>query len=235
MNINNNLSDSSSSLLSPSVDRHSSSESSFFDCQSSCNTSILDELDELDEEFTSIETLLPLYEHSTTYYDSFVQSFSELVLKHKLSDEAANDFLSLTKSVLPTPNNVPKNIKKIYNDILKNRNQYVHPFYYCKNCKQCSQDKICSNCRSDCIIFNTLDVTYQIKSIINRDNIRDKLILSKNYYTGNNETLKTCLYGSVYQEYLKTKRCDVTISLCLNSDGAPLERNELVASHCQNY
>ena len=134
MNINNNLSDSSSSLLSPSVDRHSSSESSFFDCQSSCNTSILDELDELDEEFTSIETLLPLYEHSTTYYDSFVQSFSELVLKHKLSDEAANDFLSLTKSVLPTPNNVPKNIKKIYNDILKNRNQYVHPFYYCKNC-----------------------------------------------------------------------------------------------------
>ena len=28
--------------------------------------------------------------------------------------------------------------------------------------------------------------------------------------------------GSVYQEYLITKRCDVTISLCLNSDGAPL-------------
>ena len=40
MNINNNLSDLSASLLSPSVDRHSSSESSFFDCQSSCNTSI---------------------------------------------------------------------------------------------------------------------------------------------------------------------------------------------------
>ena len=145
MNINNNLSDSSSSLLSPSVDRHSSSESSFFDCQSSCNTSILDELDELDEEFTSIESLLPLYEHSTTYYDSFVQSFSELVLKHKLSDEAANDFLSLTKSVLPTPNNVPKNIKKIYNDILKNRNQYVHPFYYCKNCKNLNLSNLIIN------------------------------------------------------------------------------------------
>ena len=161
-----------------SIDGSSSSDSSYYDCESSCNTSILSESD---EDFDSVDRFLPLYQNSTNKYDDYIESFYELVLKHKLSDEGANDFLSLTKSILPSPNNVPKSIKKIHDDILEDRNQYVHSFYYCKSCKQIMQDKLCNICKGDCIYFLVLDVIYQIKSIINRENIKNKLLQTQNY------------------------------------------------------
>ena len=217
--INNDLNESLSPLSSMSIDGSSSSDSSYYDCESSCNTSILSESD---EDFDSVDRFLPLYQNSTNKYDDYIESFYELVLKHKLSDEGANDFLSLTKSILPSPNNVPKSIKKIHDDILEDRNQYVHSFYYCKSCKQIMQDKLCNICKGDCIYFLVLDVIYQIKSIINRENIKNKLLQTQNYCPSNKEFLSTCLDGSVYQDYLRKNKYDITISLCLNSDGAPL-------------
>ena len=47
-----------------------------------------------------------LYEGTDISHDDFLQKFSKISIKHKLSDSARNDFLKLFASVLPYPNNV---------------------------------------------------------------------------------------------------------------------------------
>lgn len=212
------LNESISSLLNESLNETSSVKSNF-DCSSSCNTSILDQTD---ENIDCNNDLLPLYKNSTLNYDSFIESYSQLIFKHKLSDEAANDFLSfLSKSVLPGPNNMPKSVNNMYKNILEDRNQYINKIYFCKSCQQSQQEISCNISSNDCIYFITLDVVYQIQSIISRVNIREKLKCSSNNIM-DKDVLSTSLDGSVYQDYLQHKNCDLIISLCLNTDGAPL-------------
>jgi hypothetical protein len=64
-------------------------------------------------------------------------------------------------------------------------------------------------------------VAYQIYSIINRHSIREKILENKNRKKFK-ETFSSCLDGSIYQGYLKKEQHNVTISLCLNTDGAPV-------------
>ena len=47
-----------------------------------------------------------LYEGTDISHDDFLQKFSQISNKHKLSDSARNDFLKFFASVLPYPNNV---------------------------------------------------------------------------------------------------------------------------------
>ena len=77
------LNESISSLLNESLNETSSVKSNF-DCSSSCNTSILDQTD---ENIDCNNDLLPLYKNSTLNYDSFIESYSQLIFKHKLSDK----------------------------------------------------------------------------------------------------------------------------------------------------
>jgi hypothetical protein len=51
-----------------------------------------------------------LYPNSLIDVDSFINSFSAIIFKIKLSDNAVRDFLKLTNSILPQPNNCPKSI-----------------------------------------------------------------------------------------------------------------------------
>ena len=69
--------------------------------------------------------------------------------------------------------------------------------------------------------FITLDVGHQLKSLVDRKDIFQELIENKNKNQYNN-ILATTLDGSVYQKYLNQTDSDISLSLSLNSDGAPL-------------
>ncbi len=104
---------------------------------------------------------------------------------------------------------------------MKDREQYINRIYFCKTCQTCKTGKECNICRSENIYFVILDVAYQIYSIFHRHSIREKILVNKNRKKFK-ETFSSCLDGSIYQDYLKKEQHDVTISLCLNTDGAPV-------------
>jgi hypothetical protein len=163
-----------------------------------------------------------LYPNSLIDVDSFINSFSAIVFKHKLSDNAVRDILKLTNSILPQPNNCPKNIKKIHKKLFGIKDKYIKNYFYCSNCQKLSSDsKSCDTCQTQLINFITLDVSYQLKSLVDRKDIFQELIENKNKNQYNN-ILATTLDGSVYQKYLNQTDSDISLSLSLNSDGAPL-------------
>jgi hypothetical protein len=79
----------------------------------------------------------------------------------------------------------------------------------------------CPVCKSENIYFITLDVAFEIKSIIRRQNIREKLLKNQNENLIN-PFMESCKDGVIYQDYLRTSNFDISISLCLNTDGAPV-------------
>ena len=215
------LSSTSSSSYHPLVKITTTSSSSSED---SSNKSFISFTYDSDAEYSSnsdeYQNDKQLFKDSSNDYNSFIKSILSLMFKHKLSDETIKDFLLLIKKVLPVPNTCPKSVNKIYDAILDNRSKYLQRFFYCKNCLKDMEIEMCNTCKNENIYFFTLDVIYQIKSIINRNNIRENLIKNKMKILG--QKLKTCTDGSLYQDYLAKIKYDLTISLCLNTDGAPM-------------
>jgi hypothetical protein len=215
---------SSLSFINKTKTSSSSSSSSSTDhsllniTSSSCDTNESDEEDSYDDNLeVSTEKL---YADSTINYESFMESLSSLMFRHNLNDETVKDLLSLTKSILPHPNICPRSANKIYDSILKERNNYINRYFFCKNCQLSIETEICKSCKTESISYIILDVIYQIQSILSRSKIIEKLFQVKNNKT--TSTLNSCLDGSIYQDYLKNNKYDLTVSLCLNTDGAPM-------------
>jgi hypothetical protein len=163
-----------------------------------------------------------LFENSPTSVDSLVKSVLNLMYKHRLSDEAVKDYLKLMKSTLINPNKCPSSVKAIYDHVLKERDNYITRNFFCKNCQKCMESMECPVCKGENIYFITLDVAFQIKSIIRRQSIREKLLKNQNENLINPFILESCKDGVIYQDYLRTSNFDISISLCLNTDGAPV-------------
>ena len=83
-----------------------------------------------------------------------------LIFKHRMNDASIKDQLKLFKSTLPSPNNCPKSVNAVYDYILKDREEYIKRFYFCKTCQNIVTDKECNICRSENIYFLILDVVY---------------------------------------------------------------------------
>ena len=126
------------------------------------------------------------------------------ISRHNLNDETVKDLLSLTKSILPHPNICPRSVNKIYDSILKERNNYINRDFFCKNCQLSIETEICKSCKTESISDIILDVIYQIQSILSRSKIIEKLFQVKNNKT--TSTLNSCLDGSIYQDYLKNNK-----------------------------
>jgi hypothetical protein len=203
-------------LSSSSSDENDSNETSVI----SFNNNDQSDFESVESSDSDVNNEAELYKNSSTSVESLINSVLSLMFKHRMSDEGAKDYLKLIKSTLPTPNKCPGSIKAIYDYILKDRENLIIRHYFCKNCQVCNMNTQCETCKSENIYFITLDVPFQIKSIINRPNIRQEIIQNRKYKSSN--SLASCQDGAIYQDYLKTTNYDLNISLCLNTDGAPV-------------
>ena len=137
--------------------------------------------------------------NSPASVEQFINALLPLIFKHRMNDSSIKDQLKLFKSTLPSPNNCPQCVNAVNDYFLKDREEYIKRFYFCKTCQNIVTDKECNICRSENIYFLILDVVYQIYSIINRPSIREKILEIKNRKIFK-DTFSSFLDGSIYQD-----------------------------------
>jgi hypothetical protein len=76
-----------------------------------------------------------MFLNSPTSVEEFINALLPLIFKHRMNDASIKDQLKLFKPTLLSSNNCPKSVNAIYDFILKDREQYINLFYFCKTCQ----------------------------------------------------------------------------------------------------
>jgi len=241
-NHNNDANDATQSILNNNDDslEDNSNNERFYESSEDdepyheSHSSDLEKDSDLDDDSNfNLETNAFLFSNSNIQLKELYMSLLGLKFKHKLSDLALDDFIKLIKIILPSPNNCAKTYKAItkYFNIEASSNE----FSICPICKNVTQyeknkkiDKLCSKCTdNEQIQFTVYDIKPQIENILSNKSYLNQIINSnKSRALTDLNKIESPLNGSLYRNLPLDKKNELTISLNVNSDGAPILKSK---------
>ena len=129
----------SRSTLSPNSSKEAYSSSETDSTNTSFPKSSSDDTDNTDLSSDDNNNQSELFLNSSTKVNDLNYSLLNFILKHKMSDKAVKDYLTIMKTTIPAPYKCPRTIKAIYDSILKEREDYINRTYFCKTCAEYAQ------------------------------------------------------------------------------------------------
>lgn len=202
-----------------------------------CDYNDLNERGEMNADRAQRNMLLP---NNTASVDKFVLDLLNLHIKHNITKAALKDILKMQLKFLPDDNEMPKSLFKLFQyakniappcKVIRN--------YYCKKCLVNvdlevlgkKQVKKCSLCKtdqaSDIGFFHEFDVSDQIKFLFEKNNLAEKLKLTRSS-TG---SISDITDGTEYIRVNTRNNKDAyDLTLILNTDGLSLVKS--AKSHC---
>ncbi len=163
-----------------------------------------------------------LYEGSDISVNEFGVSLLSLKYKHKFSESAMDDILKLIKIVIPNPNKCPKTSSSLFKSFLcENISKNFETCTDCKNIDLLTKNKICLECKTgELVPFCTFDIISQIEIILSNPIYLDQIKNSNSHVS--NDKIESALDGTIYSNLNLNEKDYITISLNINTDGAPL-------------
>jgi hypothetical protein len=182
------------------------------------------------EEFDVDDSDEFIYKDSNIKSKEIFTSLLALKFKHKFSDLAMDDLIKLIKIMLPPSNNFPKTYKAI--EKYFNIDPISNDFNLCSKCKSIinandknNKSKICSSCSNNELIqFTVYNLKPQLENILKNKSYLNQIIKSNKQRTfqKQNELIATPLDGTLHRNLPKDLENQISISLNINSDGAPI-------------
>ena len=177
------------------------------------------------------EVRQPLYAGANISTTEFFMLFMTFAIRHSLNYTALNDLLALMKSVCPSPNNIVRTIKKIWDFLGKSNSPKVLHFY-CSACQNYltkdnkPQERLCPKCEKPLVTeyFVQIPLQDQLKQLFKDPDIFTKLRHRFQRQTQDN-VISDVYDGLLYKNLWKDNGffSKITnISFQLNSDGVSL-------------
>ncbi|CAF3738937.1 unnamed protein product [Rotaria socialis] len=175
-----------------------------------------------DEDCVSLEKV-PLHDYTIDSTYDYCEAFTIVARHANLSKKSTNDFLSLIKSGLPIPNNMPTTEQELL--LLLGVNELFTKRTLCLLCynefsydnKFCPQR--CSTDRSSIACIYDSNVELIIQKIIARQSSNFNEHKKNIYNNTDYEKTKDIPFGTLYQYVLKQNGYQDLISLLLHADG----------------
>lgn len=178
---------------------------------------------------------LPLYANADILVGNAVLEVLNIYIENKLTKKSLDSILEAIHTLLPKPNNLPKNKNQLFS-LLKNvlpKNVTVKH----RICEDCSHylgnwksecNEFCENCFSKNIAgsFYHFDLGLVLKNLFEFKNLADLLIAHRANRCAAQNCICDITSGCVYREF-EGKRIinDYDIFLLLNVDGTPLSNS----------
>ena len=197
--------------------------------QSSTSSNNLNEDDWQDvEEEAEIEKEY-LYSESNTTLKEFALAILFYKLKHKISEVAINELMHIVKNILPTNNKCPLSYKMLKNQVKILNKITIYKICLEENC-QSIQDltqniKFCSVCKIGLLTeFAVYGVKEQIQILLKNPTYCKQIKESNEHRKSKvgKFPIESALDGSIHLNLTIDKENERTLSVNINTDGAPL-------------
>lgn len=213
-----------------SLDKSDSSEESF---QSNETINIDNDLenDSVNDEPIEDRPKKVLYKDSDTSLKELGITLLSLKFKHKMSEAALDDVLKIFNFVLPEENICPKSTKTLSQQIQCDKNITFYKICVQDECQKIQSEsnktnncEVCNN--KELIEFATYGIEDQLKSILSNPSYIAQLKKSNNHRKFKRNTdqfpINSALDGLIHLNLPNDDENEITISLNINTDGAPL-------------
>ena len=171
-----------------------------------------------------------IYPGSSSTLNEFAISLLLLKYKHKFSETALDDILRVFQIVLPKGNSCPKSFKslsQILNVEVETKNYLICSNQACEALSEDEKSEKCIKCNNELIHFSIFNILTQLKKILNNNEYFRQIREANTTRTNSNSTqILNAFDGSIYSNLPKNNSPrELTISLNINSDGAPLVKS----------
>ena len=172
-----------------------------------------------------------LYNESNTSVKELGITLLSLKFKHKMSEAAVDDILKIFNLVLPEENSCPKSSKTLAQQIECDKNITIYKICTEEECQKIqSQSNITTNCEQcnnkELIEFAVYGLIEQLKTVLNNPSYVTQLRNSNNIRKfkslDQQFPINSALDGSIHLNLPLDNDNEITISLNINTDGAPL-------------